>query len=98
MASPWCRPAPALPAVVTARAGGAAGGDWQLALREAASRGSTVVVELGQVEVLDSAELGQLLSVHRQLRQHGSGLVLRDAGARLERVLRISGLAQQFAR
>ncbi len=98
----WDGPHPSPPRddcpVVTARAGGADDGDWQHALVEAASRGGPVVVDLGQVQVLDSAALGLLLSVHRRLRQHGSGLLLRNAGVGLERVLRISGLDQLFRR
>ena len=84
--------------LVAVHHGAPARGDWREALSEAASRGTSVVVDLGQVEVLDSADLGLLLSVHRRLRDGGPGLVLRNVGTRVERVLRISGLSAQFSR
>jgi anti-anti-sigma factor len=72
------------------------GADWPGALRAAAARGGPVVVDLGQVEQLDSAALGVLLAVHRDLGQAGAGLVLRGAGPRVQRTLRISGLGRLF--
>lgn len=70
--------------------------DWSGALRSAAARGGPVVVDLGQVEQLDSSALGVLLAVHRDLGRGGAGLLLRGAGPRVQRVLRISGLGRLF--
>jgi len=66
-------------------------------LDEAVIRASTrVVIDLSQLDYIDSAGLSVLVGALRRLQQHDADLVLRSPTAGTFRLLEIAGLAEHF--
>ena len=55
-----------------------------------------VVVELSEVEVIDSAGLGELVVVHMWIRASGSALKLAGANPRVRQLLELTNLMSVF--
>lgn len=67
--------------------------DVRLALHAAVDSGSgDLVVDLGDVEMLDVTGLGMLVGAHRRAGRAGRRLVLRNLSPQLVRLLRVSRL------
>lgn len=62
--------------------------------RIAGERPERVVVDLSQVEFVDSTAMGALIEARRQLGE--SGLVLAAPGAEVRRALQVAGLIEHF--
>ena len=63
-----------------------------LTLADAQER--TVVVDLSDVEFIDSTGLGVLVLAQKRLRQHGGEIVLRSPSAKTRTILELTGLAK----
>ena len=57
---------------------------------------ATVVVDLREVDFVDSAGLGTLVEIHRRLREDGHAMVLRTTQSSTLAVLRTSGMDGYF--
>lgn len=67
--------------------------DVRQALHEAIDSGSgDLVVDLSGVELVDATGLGVLLGADRRAKLAGRRIVLRDAGPRVRRILRVTRL------
>ena len=58
--------------------------------------GSPIVLDLRDVEFIDSSGLRTLLNATRQAQQHDTVVRLRNVGAAVRRMLEITGTADQF--
>jgi anti-anti-sigma factor len=58
--------------------------------------GHRIVLDLAEVEFMDSSGLEVLLSCHRSAGLCGTALVLRSPSPRVSRLLELSGLASHF--
>jgi anti-sigma B factor antagonist len=58
--------------------------------------GLPIVLDLHDVEFIDSSGLRTLLAAARRARQHDTHVRLRNVGAAVRRMLEITGTAQQF--
>ncbi len=68
------------------------------ALTQAADEGKNdIIVDLTQLEFLDSTGLGALIGAHRRALEHGGRLRLIVASGPIERLLNITGLIDIFA-
>ena len=68
------------------------------ALTQAADEGKNdIIVDLTQLEFLDSTGLGALIGAHRRALEHGGRLRLIVAPGTIERLLNITGLIDVFA-
>jgi anti-sigma B factor antagonist len=68
------------------------------ALVDAADQGSKeIVVDLTQLEFLDSTGLGALIGAHRRATEHGGSLRLVVHEGAISRLLNITGLIRVFA-
>jgi anti-anti-sigma factor len=56
-----------------------------------------LIVDVSGVDLVDATGLGVLLGAHRRAARAGRRVVLRDASARLVRVLRLARLHRVFA-
>ncbi|MGZ4590634.1 MAG: STAS domain-containing protein [Actinomycetes bacterium] len=56
-----------------------------------------LVVDVSGVELVDATGLGVLVGAHRRACQHDRRMVLRDAGPRLVRILRVTRLHRVLA-
>jgi len=61
-----------------------------------ASAPEQIVIDLSELDYIDSAGLGVLVSTLRRLRQMGADLVLQAPSAGTYRLLEIAGLADRF--
>jgi anti-sigma B factor antagonist len=67
--------------------------DVRRAVHVALDEGSgDLVVDMGEVELLDATGLGMLVGVHRRAGRSGRRLVLRNLNPQLVRLLRVSRL------
>lgn len=67
--------------------------DVRQALHDAIDRGTgDLVVDISGVELVDATGLGVLLGADRRAKQAGRRVVLRDAGPRVRRILRVTRL------
>jgi anti-sigma B factor antagonist len=57
---------------------------------------SELIVDLSSAELLDSAALGTLVYAQKQARRQGGDLILAGVGAKLGRVLELTGLNRTF--
>jgi anti-anti-sigma factor len=72
--------------------------DVRDALHAAIDAGSgDLVVDVSGVELVDATGLGVLVGAHRRASQAGRRVVLRDAGPRLTRILRLTRLHRILA-
>jgi anti-anti-sigma factor len=62
----------------------------------AAERPEAIVIDLRDVQFLDSAALSLFVSLLKRQRQHGGELLLRGASERVTRLLRLTELDQVF--
>ncbi len=68
------------------------------ALIEAADRGEhEIVVDLSQLEFLDSTGLGALIGAHKRAAEHGGSIRLVALEGQILRLLRITGLLDVFS-
>lgn len=68
------------------------------ALIEAADRGEhEIVVDLSQLEFLDSTGLGALIGAHKRAAEHGGSIRLVAQEGQILRLLRITGLLDVFS-
>jgi anti-sigma B factor antagonist len=68
------------------------------ALSEAAEKGSQhLIVDLTQLEFLDSTGLGVLIGAHRRAAEHGGSLRLIVSDGPISRLLNITGLIAVFS-
>ena len=68
------------------------------ALLEAADRGHhDIIVDLTQLEFLDSTGLGALIGAHKRAKEHGGRIRLVVQDGQILRLLRITGLLGVFA-
>ena len=58
--------------------------------------GSPIVLDLRDVEFIDSSGLRTLLTATRQARRHDTVVRLRNVGAAVRRMLEITGTSDQF--
>jgi anti-sigma B factor antagonist len=73
--------------------------DVRLALHGVLERGSgDLLIHLAQAEVHDATGLGVIVGIHHRARRLGRRLILVDASARLDRLLRASRLHRVIAR
>jgi anti-anti-sigma factor len=72
--------------------------DVREALHAAIDSGTgDLVVDVSGVELVDATGLGVLVGAHRRATQVGRRVVLRDAGPRLTRILRLTRLSRVLA-
>lgn len=70
----------------------------RVALNDAAQRGvKDTVVDLTQIDFLDSTGLGALIGAHRRAAEHGGSLRLIVRDGPIARLLNITGLIRVFA-
>jgi anti-sigma B factor antagonist len=68
------------------------------ALTDATEKGKKdIIVDLTQVEFLDSTGLGALIGAHRRATEHGGSLRLIVSDGAIARLLNITGLMRVFA-
>lgn len=68
---------------------------YRSARRLSSSPPTTLVIDLGQIRFLDSRGLQSLLAVHRQARDEGGRIHLRNAQGVVLRVLEVTGALAQ---
>lgn len=75
----------------------AAAGSLEEELERALSSGSpTIVLDLRDLEFIDSTGLSVLVRAHQQAQEQGVQLGLVNAGAQVERLLSLTGLADRL--
>jgi anti-anti-sigma factor len=80
------------------RLGSTTVGDVRLALSEAIESGvDDLLVDLGEVELVDATGLGVLVGGHRRAERAGRRLVLRNVPERIERLLLATRLHRVLA-
>jgi anti-sigma B factor antagonist len=71
--------------------------DLRVRLADAAERAPLLVLDLTNLDFVDSTGLGVLVGTHRRLRDAGGEMRLAGASARIQRVLSVTGLDQVFS-
>jgi anti-anti-sigma factor len=66
---------------------------WE-SVEQVLSNSERVIVDLSDVDFLDSSGLSVFVRAHRRLREAGGALVLRSPNPRVRRVVEITGLGQ----